>query len=129
MGDTRFDEPILRIREAEDRQLAISALSYDDLILALGGASRGGDTYLANILTSELLNRSRRVAALIFSAGLGVAAGVVLLFIGAMLLSRHPHNFDDHMFLFLAFVALALGAIGAALLRAPIRRQLMRGRA
>lgn len=129
MGDLRFEAPLVRVRVADDRGRAIADLSYDDLILALGAASRERDAYLANILTSELLNRSRRGAALVFSAGLGVAAGIVLLFIGAALLSSHPHNFDDHVFLTLTFVALVVGAIGAATLHSPILRRLMRGRA
>ena len=103
-------------------------LSYEEVILALGAASREGDPYLANVLASELLNRSRRGTARVFSAGLGTAAGIVLLFIGGALISQHPHNFDDHVFLLLAFVALVAGALGAALLHLPIRRRLMRGR-
>ena len=129
MGDARFEEPLVRVREAADRSAAIEDLTYDELILALGAASRERDAYLANVLTTALLNRSRRGAALVFSAGLGVSAGVVLLFAGAALLSSHPHNFDDHVFLLLTFLALAAGALGAALVRSSVFRHLARGRA
>ena len=129
MGDARFVEPLLHVRDAADRAGAIRDLTYDELILALGAASREGDPYLANVLTTALLNRSRRGAALVFSAGMGVAAGIVLLFIGAALLSRHPHNFDDHVFLILTFVALAAGAVGASLVHSSVFRHLTRRRA
>ena len=129
MGDARFEEPLLHVRHASDRAAAVDDLTYDELILALGAASREGDPYLANVLTTALLNRSRRGGALVFSAGLGVAAAIVLLFLGAAFLSSHPHNFDDHVFLLLTFVALVMGAVGASLVHSRVVRHLMRGRA
>lgn len=128
MGDARFQEPLQRITRASDRADAAADLSYDELVRALGAASRSGDPYLANVLTSELLNRSRRGTARVFSAGLGVAAAVLLLFTALAFLGSHPHNFVDHVFLVVAFVALATGALVAATLHSPILRRLMRGR-
>ena len=128
MGDRRFDEPLVRIKQASDRKREMDALTFEELVLALGSASRERDPYLANVLTSEILNRSRRGASHVFSAGLGIAAGIVLLFIGAAFLTNHPHNFNDHVFLILAFVALAVGSAAAALVHLPIRRMLMRRR-
>lgn len=129
MGDARFEEPLHRVTKAADRADAVARLSYDELVRALGAASRSGDPYLANILTSERLNRSRRGTARVFSAGLGVAAAVVLLFTLLAFFGSHPHNFVDHVFLLVAFTALAAGAIVGALLHSPILRRLMRGRA
>ncbi|HUR69593.1 MAG TPA: hypothetical protein VM370_10135 [Candidatus Thermoplasmatota archaeon] len=128
MGDARFEDPLVRLKRSDDRKTAIDRMTYDDLILALGAASRERDPYLANVLTSELLNRSRRWTAHIFSAGLGVAAGIVLLFLSAGLMTAHPHNFDDHVFMLLTFVALVVGAIASALFHSPILRRVMRRR-
>lgn len=128
MGDERYKEPLVRLRDAEDRKATMDDMTFEDLVLALGAASRERDPYMANVLTSEILNRSRRGTARVFSAGLGVAAGIVLLFIGAALLSNHPHNFDDHIFLILTFVALTVGSIGAAAIHSPIRRIMFRRR-
>jgi hypothetical protein len=113
MGDRRFSESLVRLREASDRSAAITRLSYEDLVLALAASSREREPYLANVLATELLNRSRRGRATMFSAGLGAAAGIMLLFFVLALLASHPQNFDDRLVLFVAFLALASGALGA----------------
>ena len=125
MGDLRFRDPLERVRDAHDRQAAIRDLSYDDLVLALGASSRERDPYVANVLTTELLNRSRRGTALVVGCTLGAAAAFLLLLSGIALLSTHPHNFDDHVFLLLAAAAFGLGAAGAVLARGRVLTRLL----
>lgn len=74
MGDNRFDPPYDRVQAAADRAKAISAMYDAEVILALGGAARAGDTYLANVLTTEVLNRHRRLAAWFAAVAYGAAA-------------------------------------------------------
>ena len=72
MGDRRFDSIFERVRDAEDRSAEIRALSDDDVIAALGGASTHGDALLANVLATEAQNRARRSNALTSALGEGV---------------------------------------------------------
>lgn len=125
MSDRRYDEALARLKGASDRAAAIRSLAYDDIILALAATSRTGDGYLANVLASELLNRTRRGVAVVFSAGLGVAAGIMLLFVGGAFLARHPHNFSDHVFLILAAVVVAVAAVAAWIVHPRILTRLL----
>lgn len=72
MGDRRFDSVFQRVRDAKNRAGAIGALSDDDVIAALGGASQHGDALLANVLATEAQNRAQRSHALTSALGEGV---------------------------------------------------------
>lgn len=72
MGDRRFDPIFERVRDAEDRVSEIHSLSDDEVIAALGGASRHGDPLLANILATEAQNRAHRAGELSSALGEGV---------------------------------------------------------
>lgn len=115
MGDARFEQPLDRVRVAPDRVRAVAGLDYEDLVLALAAASREREPYMANVLATELLNRSRRGTARVLSSGLGMGAALILLLLGIAALSSHPHNVEDHLFLLVGFLALAAGAVGARL--------------
>lgn len=60
MGDTRFAEPYLRVKDAHDPRAALAGLSDEETIAALAGASQGGDAFLSNILATEAQNRTRK---------------------------------------------------------------------
>lgn len=60
MGDIRFRASYERIRDAENRIVALRSLSDEDVVEALAGASEGGDTLVANFLATEANNRVRR---------------------------------------------------------------------
>lgn len=72
MGDLRFDRAFQRVRDAADRVEEIRSLSDDDVIAALGGATRAQDPLLANVLATEAQNRSQRASAVTASLGEGV---------------------------------------------------------
>lgn len=74
MGDTRFQTPYLRIKEAADPAAAIRALPDEAVIAALAAASRQQDPYLANVLATEALNRTAQKNAIIQTAGEGMYA-------------------------------------------------------
>lgn len=72
MGDRRFEPAFERVRNARDRVKEIHALSDDDVIAALGGASQHGDPLLANVLATEAQNRAHRSTELTAALGEGV---------------------------------------------------------
>lgn len=72
MGDRRFDPLFARVRDAEDRTTEIRSLTDEEVIAALGGASRNGDPFLANILATEAQNRSHRSSELSTALGEGI---------------------------------------------------------
>lgn len=72
MGDKRFDLFFERVKTAKDRVHEIQQLSDDEVIAALGGASRAEDPLLANILATEAQNRAQRATAITASLGEGV---------------------------------------------------------
>ncbi|MEA3201454.1 MAG: hypothetical protein QOE90_2882 [Thermoplasmata archaeon] len=72
MGDARFTKHYDRVREAMNSIDEIERMSDDDLVQALGAASRNRDPYLANVLTTAVLNRTRRGRAVIETIGDGV---------------------------------------------------------
>lgn len=72
MGDRRFDPLFERVRDAEDRVAEIRELTDDEVIAALGGASRHNDPLLANILATEAQNRFQRASELSSALGEGV---------------------------------------------------------
>lgn len=69
------------------------------------------------MLATELLNRSRRGAANVVSAALGAGAAFVLMLVVIAYLPAHPHNFDDHVFLAIAVLALGFSAVAAWILK------------
>lgn len=130
MGDRRYAAPLERVQQAADRKTAIEALPFDQLVQALGAASRAGDPLLANVLTTAVLNRSRRMGAVVLSLGVALASALLLTIVGAVALWRVPHNVEDEVFLAVTLVALAVGAAGGWLAHGPIRaRILAHGRA
>lgn len=72
MGDRRFDPVFERVRDAQDRAGTIHALSDDDVIAALGGATQHADPLLANVLATEAQNRAQRSTELSSALGEGV---------------------------------------------------------
>jgi PAS domain S-box-containing protein len=72
MGDRRFDPLFQRVRDATDPIAEIRDLSDDDVIGALGGATRQDDLLLANILATEAQNRAQRSTELSAALGEGV---------------------------------------------------------
>jgi PAS domain S-box-containing protein len=72
MGDRRFDPVFERVKNAEDRVREIHALTDDEVIAALGGATQDGDLLLANILATEAQNRAHRATELTAALGEGV---------------------------------------------------------
>lgn len=72
MGDIRFQKAFERVRDANDPGETIRSSSDDDIIAALGGASRTDDLYLANLLATEAQNRARRSTEITASLGEGV---------------------------------------------------------
>lgn len=72
MGDKRFDPVFERVKNAKDRVHVIQKLSDDEVIAALGGASRAEDPLLANVLATEAQNRAQRATAVTASLGEGV---------------------------------------------------------
>lgn len=78
MGDARFTPAYERLRHAGDRMAALASLDDTRVLLALGGAAGAGDSYLANVLTTEALNRHRRRAALQFAIAVAGLSFVVI---------------------------------------------------
>lgn len=115
MGDVRFDSPYSRVRDATDRKEAIEALTDAEVIVALGGASKQNDAYLANVLTTEALNRHRRLVALFAAVAYGSAAFIlprlVLQFVFAS-----PHTDPSEALRVLLTVVLLLASGTVALL-------------
>lgn len=64
MGDTRFVPAYERVHAAANRLAALRALTDEEVVAALAGASLKADPLVANVLATEALNRlatSRRV--------------------------------------------------------------------
>lgn len=74
MGDARFEPHYARVKRARHPVQEIRAMSDEEVIAALGGASRASDPYTANVLATEALNRVRRHAAITDHLGEGVVA-------------------------------------------------------
>jgi PAS domain S-box-containing protein len=72
VGDRRFDPIFERVRDAQDRVAEIHALSDDEVIAALGGATRHNDPLLANVLATEAQNRAQRSNELTAALGEGI---------------------------------------------------------
>lgn len=72
MGDLRYAEHYEKVRAAIDRVGEIEQMTDDELVQALGAASRAHDPYLANVLTTAVLNRTRRGRAVTENIGDGV---------------------------------------------------------
>lgn len=71
MGDTRFDPAYRRVVDAEDKPHAIDSMSDEELVAALGGASRSTDPLLANVLATAAINRVVRARAVFRHMGEG----------------------------------------------------------
>lgn len=65
MGDIRYRQALDRIRGAPDPMAALRAASDDSVIAALAAASAERDSYLANTLATEALNRLHRKDAML----------------------------------------------------------------
>lgn len=63
MGDRRFAQPYIAVRDAADRVAAMRALTDTQVIEALAHASREKDPLLANVLATEAANRMERARA------------------------------------------------------------------
>lgn len=115
LGDARFDSPYSRVRDAADRKEAIKALNDAEVLVALGGASKQNDAYLANVLTTEALNRHRRLVALFAAVAYGSSAFIfprlVLQFVFAS-----PHTDPSEALRVLLTVVLLLASGTIALL-------------
>lgn len=76
MGDARFEPPLERLRRSADRATEMARLHDEEILQALGAASKESDPYLANVLATEALNRHRRLVARLWA----VAVAYTLLF-------------------------------------------------
>jgi PAS domain S-box-containing protein len=74
VGDIRFGPVFDRVKNAENRAEEIFSLSDDDVIAALGGATREQDLLLVNVLATEAQNRAHRATTITASLGEGVIA-------------------------------------------------------
>lgn len=114
MGDARFDASYERVRDARDRPRAIAALGDAEVILALGGAARTGDAYVANVLTTEALNRQRRLAARFAAIAVGAAVFIVPRVLLQLVMADPRTDWPETLRLS-ATVALLLGAVAIGL--------------
>lgn len=89
MGDTRFEEPYQLVAQARDRAGAIAGLPDEQLIAALGGASRASDPLMANVLATALQNRVRHLHTVIENLG----EGVLLLDVDGRVIEQNPTAF------------------------------------
>lgn len=121
MGDARFDPPYSRVRDATDRKAAIGALTDAEVLAALGGASRERDAYLANVLTTEALNRHRRLVALFAAVTYGSAA-FILPRILLQFVFASPQTDPSELLRLLLTLALLFGS-GTVALVAYLRAQ------
>lgn len=74
MGDQRFRPHYDRVVGARNTQDEIARMTDDEVVQALGAASRERDPYLANVLTTAALNATRRTRAVLDNIGEGVCA-------------------------------------------------------
>jgi PAS domain S-box-containing protein len=74
MGDVRFEHPYRRLAEGTNRVAAIRALSDEEVIMALAASRDAKDSYLANVLASEAMNRVRRKSTILDTAAEAVLA-------------------------------------------------------
>ena len=74
VGDRRFIEPYLRVKQAAQRAEAIRGLDDADVIAALAGAGAEGDPLIANILATEAQNRISLYGTIQATMGEGVFA-------------------------------------------------------
>lgn len=72
MGDSRYAHAYARVAGAADPVAALRGLEDEEVISALGAASREADPLLANVLATEAHNRVRRLRASLASLGEGV---------------------------------------------------------
>lgn len=74
MGDVRFDPLLERLTQATDRRAALAAFTDEDVVSALAAASRVREPYLANVLATEAMNRTRRHSVITYNLADGVCA-------------------------------------------------------
>ncbi|GEM_PF-5659312 len=74
MGDVRYQEPYSRILKASDRAAALQRMKDDEIIAAIAATARKEDTYLANVLATEAINRTQRTRAIVRATGEGMLA-------------------------------------------------------
>lgn len=65
MGDVRFSHVYDRLRSTDDLPTLLRELPDLQVIEALAAASRQAEPYLANVLATEALNRTRRCSAIV----------------------------------------------------------------
>lgn len=114
MGDRRFDHAYEKVLAARDRTAAIRGLSDTEVVYALAAASRKLDSYLANVLAVEVLNRRRSQRARLWGLIAGLASAVVLrtaLIVADSFASRDPLGLP----LWLSSVAAIVPAAGIGL--------------
>lgn len=114
MGDTRFDPPYDRLRRSSDKVHLIAAMHDAEVIVALGGAARSGDAYLANVLATEALNRHRRLTALFAAVAYGAAAFIVPRVVLQFILADPRADASETLRMALTFVLLLVGGTTAA---------------
>ena len=129
MGDVRFDAPYDSVRDASDRAKAIAALRDAEVLLALGGAAREGDRYLANVLTTEALNRHRRQTAWFAAVTLGAAFFIVPRVALQVFLADPRTDWSETLRVAATFLLLVGAGVVAALAYWRTRRLGMRARA
>lgn len=84
MGDARYEQHFVKLREADDKAAALDALGDDEVIQALAASSLANDAYLANVLATEAMNRMRRARTLALNLAEGAFAvdrALVLTFV------------------------------------------------
>lgn len=74
MGDRRFEPSYRRLVDADDPVFEMARLSDPEIIEALAAASTDGNSYLANVLATEALNRLSRVRTALDHLAEGVLA-------------------------------------------------------
>ncbi len=74
MGDSRFARYYESVAHAENPVEIIASMTDEDVVCALAAASRAEDPYVANVLATEALNRTRASSAITRTIGDGVCA-------------------------------------------------------
>lgn len=109
MGDMRYLEAYERVQDADDRVAAIRRMNDAEVIKALGAAATEGDEYLANVLTTEALNRQRRFAALFAAITIGAAFFVALRLVLSIFFAARDPGIPDPVRLVLTIGILLAG--------------------
>jgi hypothetical protein len=66
------------VADSPEPHRVLAGLSFSDVLVALGGAARAGDGYVANVLVTEALNRHRRMAAFYGAITVGAAVFIIV---------------------------------------------------